>query len=164
MFLTTNHLTTRLMLFVLGICGTNKKKSEQRHHRIDEELTFNGGSSTSMLPLRGTHINTRSHLLLCSPVKGLLCSSIILKLEYLGIVLGEILIWIPQAGMERAHPSVEELLAHGNILGGVKLISILEATMGMVIAWRMKTRPDSYKVHQFGSRSDHLTPTCSILG
>src|SRR5882724_5295604 len=76
------------MLFVWGICGTNKKKSERGHHRIDEELTFKEGFST-----------TRSHLL-CSPVQGPLCSSVILKLEYLGRVFGEILIWIPQAGME----------------------------------------------------------------
>src|SRR5882724_4784425 len=126
------------MLFVWGICGTNKKKSEQGHHRIDEELTFKEDFST-----------TRSHLL-CSPVQGPLHSSVILKLEYLGGVFGEILIWIPRAGMERAHPSVVELFACGNILGGVELISILEATVGTVIAWRTKTRPDSYKVHQFG--------------
>src|SRR5882724_11687932 len=95
------------MLFVWGICGTNKKKSERGHHRIDEELTFKEGFST-----------TRSHLL-CSLAQGPLHSSIILKLEYLGGVFGEILIWIPQAGMERAHCSVAELLACRNILGGV---------------------------------------------
>src|SRR5882724_7601442 len=140
------------MLFVWGICGTNKKKSERGHHRIDEELTFKEGFST-----------TRSHLL-CSPAQGLLHSSIILKLEYLGGVFGESLIWIPWAGTEKVHPSVAESLARGNILGGVQLVSILEATMGMVIAWRKKTRPDSYKVHQFGSLSNHLMLTCSILG
>ena len=63
---------------------------------------------------------TRSHIL-CSPVQGPLCSLIILKLEYLGRVFGEILIWIPWAGTERVHLSVVELLAHRNILGGVKL-------------------------------------------
>ena len=112
------------MLFVWGICGTNKKKSELGHHRIDEELTFKEGSSTSMLPLRGTYIKTRSHLL-CSPVQGPLHSSIILKLEYLGRVFGEILIWFTQAGTERVHPSVAESLTCGNILGGIKLVSIL---------------------------------------
>src|SRR5882724_2772861 len=113
-----------------------------------------------MLPLRGTHNKTRSHPL-CSPAQGPLCSLIILKLEYLGRVFGEILIWIPQAGTERVHPSVVELLAHRNFLGSVELVSILEATVGMVIAWRTKTRPDYYKVHQFGSCSNHLMPTCS---
>jgi len=149
------------MLFVWGICGTNKKKKWERHHRIDEELTFKEGSSTSMLPLRGTYIKTRSHLL-CSPVQGPLHSSIILT----GISWQSL--WgdnhmDPMGWYRRAHPTVAESLAHGNILGGVKLISILEATMGMVIAWRMKTRPDSCKVHQFGSCSDHLMLTCSIL-
>src|SRR5882724_8529748 len=140
------------MLFVWGICGTNKKKSEQGHHRIDEECTFKEGFST-----------TRSHVL-CSPAQGPLHSSVILKLEYLGRVFGEILIWIPWAGTERVHPSVAESLVCRNSLGGVELVSILEATMGTVIAWRTKTRPDSYKVHQFGSCFDHLMPTCSILG
>src|SRR5882724_81640 len=111
-----------------------------------------------MLSLRQTHIKTRSHLFLCSPAQGPLHSLIILKSEYLGGVFGEILIWIPWAGTERVHPSVVELLVHGNILGDVKLISILEATMGTVIAWRMETRPYSYKVHQFGSHSDLLMP------
>src|SRR5882724_8277169 len=102
-----------------------------------------------MLPLRGTHIKARSHLL-CSPAQGLLHSSVILKLEYLGGVFGEILIWIPWAGTERVHPSVAESLACGNILGGDELISILEATVRTVIAWRMKTRPDSYKYINLG--------------
>ena len=109
-----------------------------------------------MLPLRGTCVKTRSHLLLCSLAQGPLHSSIILKLEYLGRVFGEILIWIPWAGIERVDPSVVESLVCGNIFGGVKLVSILKATMGMVIAWRTKTRPDSYQVHQFGSCSNHL--------
>src|SRR5882724_8706777 len=130
----------------------HKKKSERGHHRTYEELTFKEGFST-----------TRSHLL-CSLAQGPLHSLVILKLEYLGRVFGEILIWIPRAGTERAHPSVAESLVCGNILGGVELISILEATVGTVIAWRMKTHPESYKVHQFGSCSNHLTPTCSILG
>src|SRR5882724_11854409 len=110
----------------------HKKKSERGHHRTYEELTFKEGFST-----------TRSHLL-CSPGQGPLHSLIILKLEYLGGVFGEILIWIPWAGTEKAHLSVVELLVHGNILGGVELISILDATVGTVIAWRIKTRPNSY--------------------
>ena len=91
------------MLFVWGICGTNKKKVSEGTIELMRNLHLKKALLLACCHGGGLMSKLGSHLL-CIPVQGQLHYLFIFKLEYIGGVFGEILIWIPWAGRKECIP------------------------------------------------------------